>query len=59
MKNKNLGYLIIFSAIVVLIAELIGFKFIQFGRFTIIICINYYYDISFKTIKKRDIRENI
>lgn len=35
MKNKNLGYLIVFSAIVVLIAELIGFKFIQFGRFKI------------------------
>lgn len=35
MKNKNLPYLIIFSAIVVVLAEVIGFKIINFGKFRI------------------------
>ena len=51
MKNKNLPYLIIFSVIVILIAELIGFKVLSIGKFkigltTIIICSNYHYDFS-------------
>ena len=35
MKNKNLPYLIIFSVIVILIAELIGFKVLSIGKFKI------------------------
>ena len=35
MKNKNLPYLIIFSVIVILIAEIIGFKTINLGKFKI------------------------
>lgn len=35
MKNKNLPYLIIFSVIVILIAETIGFKTINLGKFKI------------------------
>lgn len=35
MKNKNLPYLIIFSAIVILITEIIGFKTINLGKFKI------------------------
>lgn len=35
MKNKNLPYLIIFSVIVILIAELIGFKVLSIGNFKI------------------------
>lgn len=35
MKNKNLPYLIIFSVIVILIAELIGFRVLSVGKFKI------------------------
>ncbi len=35
MKNKNLPYLIIISVIVVLVAELIGFRAISLGKFKI------------------------
>ena len=35
MKNKNLPYLIIFSVIVILIAEIIGFRTLNLGKFKI------------------------
>lgn len=35
MKNKNLIYLIIFSIIIILVAELIGFRMLNLGKFKI------------------------
>lgn len=35
MENKNLPYLIIFSVLVILIAEIIGFRVLNLGKFKI------------------------
>ena len=35
MKNKNLIYLIIFSVIIILVSEIIGFRILNLGKFKI------------------------
>lgn len=35
MKNKNLIYLIVFSVIIILVAEIIGFRIVNLGKFKI------------------------
>ena len=35
MKNKNLIYLIVFSVIIILISEIIGFRILNLGKFKI------------------------